>query len=78
MKEKQKNRSGLTFIEVMIATLITIIVFGAVLAVFNSGDKVLSNDMRWIELQQKARGAIHGMGREMRQASSSTITIDSA
>jgi Prokaryotic N-terminal methylation motif len=73
-----KKVSAFTFVELMIASLIMMFLVAAVISVLTVGDKILSRDMGLVELQQKNRGVLHAISRELRQSDSTAITLNSA
>jgi len=72
---KTHSNSAFTFIEVMIAVLVMLVIFAGVLSVLVNSVNVWDNDMGLVELQQKTRSVLHGMSREIRQSEASAITI---
>ncbi len=62
--------SGLTLIEVLVATVVLSLLVMGVLAVLNISDMTWNTDMALVELQQQTRQAMAGMIREIRQADS--------
>ena len=72
-KKKNLNSnflSGLTLIEVLVATVVLSLLVMGVLAILNISDMTWKTDMGLVELQQQTRQAMAGMIREIRQADS--------
>lgn len=70
-----KRNSAFTFIEVMIASLVMLVIFAGVLSVLVNSVNIWDNDMGLVDLQQKTRRVLHGMSRELRQSEPSAVTI---
>lgn len=62
--------SGLTLVEVLVATVVLSLLAMGVLAVLNISDMTWNTDMGLVELQQQTRQTMAGMVREIRQADS--------
>jgi len=66
---------GFTLIEVLIGTFVAIFMAIGILYVLNVGDKIWNWDMGLVDLQQIARGTMHGIVSEIRQSKPQDITI---
>ena len=68
--------SGLTLVEILIATALFLLLITGVFAVLNVADMSWHSDMGLVDLQQETRHIMDGMTREIRQADSSRdVTI---
>jgi prepilin-type N-terminal cleavage/methylation domain-containing protein len=66
---------GFTLIELLVGVLIFAFLMSAIFAILNIGDITYNSDVCLLNLQQQARLAMDGMVRELRQSSSSDISI---
>jgi len=66
---------GFTLVEILVGVLIFAFLMSAIFAILNIGDITYNNDICLLNLQQQARLAMDGMVRELRQSSSSDISI---
>lgn len=66
---------GFTLVEILVSALIFSFLIAAIFGVLNIGNMTYSTDLGLLDLQQKARQAMDGMIRELRQSGSSDITI---
>ncbi len=66
----RNSLTGLTLIEVLVATVVLSLLVMGVLAILNISDMTWKTDMGLVELQQQTRQAMAGMIREIRQADS--------
>lgn len=64
-----------TLIEILISAVILSLVILAVFFTFNIGETNWRSDMGRLDVHQQARQAMHGMIREIRQSSSSNVTL---
>jgi len=64
-----KSEEGFTLIELLVATLLALVVFGAILATLESGQQVQARDTEWALTMQEGRAGLARMAREIRQAS---------
>jgi prepilin-type N-terminal cleavage/methylation domain-containing protein len=64
-----KSDEGFTLIELLVATLLALVVFGAILATLESGQQVQARDTEWALTMQEGRAGLARMAREIRQAS---------
>lgn len=69
-------RKGFTLIEVLVSISIFSFIIAGIYAVLNMADKTYHEDMGLVGLQQKARQAMGGMVRELRQSSRTIYNID--
>jgi Tfp pilus assembly protein PilW len=63
------SEEGLTLIELLIAALLSLVVFGAILGTLESGQQVQARDTEWALTMQEGRIGLARMAREIRQAS---------
>ncbi len=75
---KTKNKTAVTFIEIMISSIIMLLLAAMILTVMTSGNNIFNQDMGLIELQQKVRQTLYNMSRELRQAQVSSVTVNAA
>ncbi|TAN61784.1 hypothetical protein EPN16_02850 [bacterium] len=68
-------KEGFTLVEILISAAIALFVVLGVYAVLNIGNATWFTDMGMLDLQQEARLAMDGMTREIRQSSSSGMSI---
>jgi Tfp pilus assembly protein PilW len=64
-----RSEEGLTLIEVLIAALLSLVLFGAILGTLESGQQVEARDTEWALTLQEGRIGLARMAREIRQAS---------
>jgi type II secretory pathway pseudopilin PulG len=64
-----KSESGTTLIELLVATLLALVVFGAILATLETSQRVQARDTEWALTMQEGRVGLSRMAREIRQAS---------
>jgi Tfp pilus assembly protein PilW len=73
---KRKNILGYTFVEMMISVLLLSIILLGVYGVFNTSNIIFAKDIASLDMEQQTRNAIDRIIREVRQASSQTITTN--
>ncbi|MDD5070911.1 MAG: hypothetical protein PHV17_09310 [Candidatus Omnitrophica bacterium] len=66
-----------TLIELIISVVIFFLIGSAVVSVFNISQTSFRDDIHYVDLQQRARNAINGMTREIRQSSPANVSISS-
>jgi type II secretory pathway pseudopilin PulG len=64
-----KSESGMTLIELLVATLLALVVFGAILGTLETSQRVEARDTEWALTMQEGRVGLSRMAREIRQAS---------
>src|SRR5882757_8759412 len=64
-----KSESGMTLIELLVATSIALVVFGAILGTLVTSQRVEARDTEWALTMQEGRAGLARMAREIRQAS---------
>jgi Tfp pilus assembly protein PilW len=64
-----KSEEGFTLIELLVATLLALVVFGAILGTLESSQQVQARDTEWALTMQEGRAGLARMAREIRQAS---------
>lgn len=65
----RKSEEGVTLIELLIAALLALVVFGAILGTLESSQQVEARDTEWALTLQEGRAGLSQMAREIRQAS---------
>jgi prepilin-type N-terminal cleavage/methylation domain-containing protein len=68
------NKKGFSFIEIMIVIFIFSLIGGGVFQIFSLGQKVYMTESALLDLQSYSRNAMDRMVREIRAASSVTVT----
>lgn len=63
------SQDGFTLIELLVASVLALIVFGAILATLESSQQVQARDTEWALTMQEGRAGLARMAREIRQAS---------
>jgi prepilin-type N-terminal cleavage/methylation domain-containing protein len=69
------TKKGFTLVEILLSAAIALFVVLGVYAVLNIGNATWFTDMGMLDLQQEARLAMDGITREIRQSSSSGMSI---
>jgi type II secretory pathway pseudopilin PulG len=64
-----RSESGTTLIELLVATLLALVVFGAILTTLETSQRVEARDTEWALTMQEGRVGLSRMAREIRQAS---------
>jgi type II secretory pathway component PulJ len=64
-----RAEDGVTLIELLVASLLALVVFGAILGALESGQQVQARDTEWALTMQEGRAGLARMAREIRQAS---------
>jgi hypothetical protein len=64
-----QSESGTTLIELLVATLLALVVFGAILGTLETSQRVEARDTEWALTMQEGRVGLSRMAREIRQAS---------
>lgn len=67
--QRGKSEKGLTLIELLVAALLALVVFGAILGTLESSQQVQARDTEWALTMQEGRAGLARMAREIRQAS---------
>jgi prepilin-type N-terminal cleavage/methylation domain-containing protein len=68
------SQDGFTLIELLVASVLALIVFGAILGTLESSQRVQARDTEWALTMQEGRAGLARMAREIRQASEITTT----
>lgn len=76
MKKITKNRSGLTLVELMVASTIIAIIMVGISTFFTQGINFFRVSQAKLDVQRDARSALDNINRQLRQAKASTIVID--
>ncbi len=71
-----KNIKGYTFVEAIVSVALLSVVLLGVYGVFTTGNTIFIKDMTLLDMQQQTRNATDRIVREVRQASSQTITTN--
>jgi hypothetical protein len=69
VRRRGKSESGLTLIELLVATLLALVVFGVILGTLETSQRVEARDTEWALTMQEGRVGLSRMAREIRQAS---------
>ncbi|MFI4993510.1 MAG: PilW family protein [Solirubrobacterales bacterium] len=64
-----RQEDGFTLVELLVASALAIVVFGAVLAMLESSQQVEARDTEWAQTMQEDRTGLARMVRDIRQAS---------
>jgi prepilin-type N-terminal cleavage/methylation domain-containing protein len=64
-----QSDAGFTLIEVLVASALSVILFGAVLAALENSQRLQARDTEWALTLQEGRAGLARMAREVRQAS---------
>ena len=67
-RARQRSRRGFTLLEALLASLIFVVVIGAIYTVYAGNQAMFTRGERMTDLQQNARGALDLLGREIRMA----------
>jgi type II secretory pathway pseudopilin PulG len=68
IRRRGKSESGMTLVELLVATLLALVVFGAILGTLESSQQVEARDTEWALTMQEGRAGLAQMAREIRQA----------
>lgn len=71
-----KNIRGYTLIEMLVAVLLLSIILIGVYGVMTTGNNIFTRNIAMLDMEQQTRNAIDRIVREVRQASSQTITTN--
>lgn len=78
MKKQGNNNLGFTLVEILVVAAFLGFVMGGIFAVLNLGAKSIDLGLGLVDLQQQGRRIMDSMVREVRQASTSGMTIGAA
>ena len=76
MMTKGKTIQGYTLVETLISVILLSVILLGVYGVLHTGNIVVNKDLTLLDTQQQTRNAIDRIVREVRQASSQTITVN--
>lgn len=71
-----KNTKGYTLMEMLVSVLLLSIILAGVYGVMITGNNIFNRDIAILDMEQQTRNAIDRIIREVRQASSQTITTN--
>jgi prepilin-type N-terminal cleavage/methylation domain-containing protein len=80
LRRRLSGERGFTLVELLVAMALAAVVFGAILSMLESSQRVEARDTEWALTMQEGRSGLSRMSREIRQASkiekAETGTID--
>jgi prepilin-type N-terminal cleavage/methylation domain-containing protein len=71
-------QDGFTLIEVLVSSVVALVVFGAILGVLESSQRVEARDTEWALTMQEGRAGLARMAREIRQASTTPAKAEAS
>jgi type II secretory pathway pseudopilin PulG len=74
----RRRQAGLTLVELLVTTSILMVVIGALLATFESSQRIVPNDVEWSHALQEGNAGLLRMVREIRQAAAIIGTTPNA
>jgi type II secretory pathway component PulJ len=69
MRRRARSEAGFTLIEALVASALSVVLFGAVLAALENSQQVQARDTEWALTLQEGRSGLARMTQEIRQAS---------